>query len=102
MAASIRTTDRRFPLVYLETYYYLPMRYYYLPERAHLIVSEAVEGIDYASLPPYDGVARSERLRRLGPCVLLDEKHLLSEQALALGDGAQVADLIARSRLGPR
>jgi hypothetical protein len=102
LAAAIRRTDRRLPLVYVETYYYLSMRYYYLPERAHFIVKEAAEGIDYATLPPYDGVAARERLRRLGPCVLLDEKHLLGAPALSLGDGAHIAALIARSPLAAK
>lgn len=101
-AAAIRRTDRRFPVIYLETYYYLPMRYYYLPERPHFLIAEASEGIDYTSLPPYDGVAGRERLRRLGPCVLLDEKRLLGAPAMSLGTGAQVAELIARSPLGAR
>ncbi|MDD5304353.1 MAG: glycosyltransferase family 39 protein [Elusimicrobia bacterium] len=99
LAAAIQRTDRRLPLVYLETYYYLPMRYYYLPERPHFLVAEASEGIDYPTLPPYDGVAGRERLRRLGPCVVLDEKRLLGGPALSVGTGAQVAALIEDSPL---
>jgi hypothetical protein len=102
LAAVIRSTDRRLPVVYLETYYYTPMRYYYLPERTHVIVAEASEGIDYRTFPPYDGVAARERLRRLGPCVLLDEKHILGAPAVSLADGAQVAGLIARSPLAAK
>lgn len=94
LAASIRRTDRRLPLVYLETYYYLPMRYHYLPERAHFLAAGAAEGIDYRGLPPYDGVAGRERLRRLGPCVVLDEGRVLGGQALSLGTGEQVAGLL--------
>jgi hypothetical protein len=101
-AAVIRRTDRRYPLVYLETYYYLPMRYYYLSERPHFLVSEASEGLDYPGLPPYDGVLGRERLRRLGPCVILDEKHLLGRRALSLGTGAEIAAQIERSRLSAR
>jgi hypothetical protein len=99
MAAEIRRTDRRMPLVYLETYYYLSMRYYYLPERPHFLVAEAAEGLDYPTLPPYNGVADRERLRRLGPCVVLDEKRLLGGRALSLDTGAHVAALIETSPL---
>lgn len=102
LAAAIRSTDRRLPVVYLETYYYTPLRYYYLPERTHIIVAEASEGIDYRLFPPYDGVAARERLLRLGPCVLLDEKHILGAPAVSLADGAQVAGLIARSPLAAK
>ncbi len=98
LAASIRRgSDRRMPVVYAETYYYLPMRVYYLPERVNLLVAEADEGMDYAGIPPYDGVADARRQRRLGPCVVLDEKRLLSPQRLWLGTGAQLAGLIARA-----
>lgn len=72
LAATVRGTDRRLPFVYLDTYYYLSMRYYYPPER----------------------------LRRLGPCVLLDEKRLLGGPAVALADGAQLAGLVAVFPLG--
>jgi uncharacterized membrane protein len=98
LAAVIRRgSDRRMPIVYVETYYYLPMRVYYLPERVHLLAAEAAEGMDYAAIPPYDGVAGERRQRALGPCVVLDEKRLLSPQPRWLGTGAQVAGLIARA-----
>ncbi len=102
LAASLQGSDRRLPLVYLETYYYLPMRYYYLPERPHFLVAEAAEGIDYRSLPPYDGVLGRERLSRLGPCVVLDEKRVLGGPARSIGTGAQVAALLERSALGAK
>ena len=57
--------------------------------------AEANEGMDYAAIPPYDGVADARRLRGLGPCVVLDEKHALSPLSRWTGTGAQVAGLIA-------
>jgi uncharacterized membrane protein len=98
LAAAIRRgSDRRMPVVYVETYYYLPMRAYYLPERVNLLVAEANEGMNYSAYPPYDGVADSRRQRRLGACVVLDEKRLLSPSSRWLGTGAQLAGLIAKS-----
>lgn len=102
LAAAVRGTDRRLPLVYLDTYYYLPMRNYYLVERPHFLVAEASEGVDYPGLPPYDGVLERDRLSRLGPCVILDEKRWLGGPAVSIGDGAQVAALIAHSPLGAK
>ncbi|MCM2304021.1 MAG: glycosyltransferase family 39 protein [Elusimicrobia bacterium] len=102
LAATVRGTDRRLPLVYLDTYYYLPMRNYYLLERPHFLVAEASEGVDYPGLPPYDGVLGPDLLRRLGPCVVLDEKRWLGGPALSIADGAQVAALIARSPLAAK
>ena len=102
LAAAVRGTDRRLPLVYLDTYYYLPMRNYYLTERPHFLVAESAEGVDYPGLPPYDGVLERDRLSRLGPCVVLDEKRWLGGPAVSIGTGARVAELIARSPLGAK
>lgn len=102
LAESIRRTDRRLPLVYLDTYYYLPMRTYYLRERPHFLVAEAAEGVDYPGLPLYDGVLERARLRRLGPCVVLDEKRWLGGPAVSLATGEQVAALLAGTSLGAR
>lgn len=95
LAAVLRGTDRRLPVVYLETYYYLPLRAYYLPERPHFLVARAAEGMDYAALPPYDGVMDDAGLRSLGPCVVMDEKGLLGGPKVSLGSGAEVARLLA-------
>lgn len=96
LSASIRAaTDASLPLVYTETYYYLPMRFYYMPERRHYLVAEAAEGMDYAGFPPYPGVLDRAGLRALGPCLVMDEKRLLGGPARWLGDGARVADLVA-------
>ena len=95
LAAMLRRTDRRLPFVYVETYYYLPMRAYYLPERPHFLIARAVEGMDYAGLPPYDGVLDDARLRRLGACVVMDEKRLLGGPPSWLGTGAEVARRLA-------
>jgi uncharacterized membrane protein len=92
-----RASDRRMPVAYVETYYYLPMRAYYLPERVHLLVAGAAEGADYDDIPPYDGVADGTRLRKLGPCVVLDEKRIASPRARWTGTGAQLAGLLARA-----
>ena len=91
LAGVLRTTDKRLPIVYLETYYYLPLRAYYLPERPHFLVARAAEGMEYSALPPYDGVADDARLRSLGPVVVMDEKGLLGGPKLALATGADVA-----------
>ena len=97
LAAVLRRTDRRLPLVYLETYYYLPLRAYYLPERPHFLVARAAEGMDYAGLPPYDGVLDDARLRSLGACVVMDEKRLLGGPPRWLGTGAEVARRLAET-----
>lgn len=102
LADSIRRTDRRLPLVYLDTYYYLPMRGYYLPERPHFLVAEAAEGVDYPGLPLYNGVLERARLRRLGPCVVLDEKRWLGGPAVSIATGEQVAALLAGTSLGAK
>lgn len=95
LAASIRAaTAPSLPLVYLETYYYLPMRAYYLPERRHYLVARAAEGMDYAAYPPYDGVLDDAHLAALGPCLVMDEKRLLGGPVRWVGDGAQVAALL--------
>ena len=96
LAERLRATDKRLPIVYLETYYYLPLRAYYLPERPHFLVARAAEGMEYSALPPYDGVAGDARLRALGPCVVMDEKGVLGGPKLALATGADVAQRLAR------
>ena len=53
--------------------------------------------MDYSALPPYDGVVDDARLRRLGPCVVMDEKRLLGGPKFWLGSGAQVAGLLAKA-----
>jgi hypothetical protein len=98
LAEVLRRTDRRLPLVYLETYYYLPMRAYYLPERPHFLVARAAEAMDYAGLPPYDGVLGDDRLRRLGACVVMDEKRLLGGPPRWLGTGAEVVRRLEGAR----
>lgn len=95
LAKVLRGTDKRLPIVYLETYYYLPLRAYYLPERPHFLVARAAEGMEYSALPPYDGVADDARLRSLGPCVVMDEKGVLGGPKLALATGADVAKRLA-------
>jgi uncharacterized membrane protein len=96
LSASIRrATPPDLPLVYTETYYYLPMRAYYMPERRHYLIAEAAEGMDYAGFPPYDGVLDRERLKALGPCLVMDEKFFLGGTARWVGDGARVAALVA-------
>jgi uncharacterized membrane protein len=97
LAASIRRADPRLPVVYVTNYYYLPMRYYYLTERGNFLVAEAAESMDYAGMPPYDGVLDAGRRRRLGPCVVVDAKRLLSPKTLWLGTGAQLDGLMARA-----
>jgi 4-amino-4-deoxy-L-arabinose transferase-like glycosyltransferase len=99
LASSIRRASPRLPVVYVENFLYLPMRVYYMPERVNLIVSEAGEAMDYAGIPPYNGVADARRRRRLGPCLVVDVKRLLAPQPLWIGTGAQLDDLIGR--VGP-
>jgi uncharacterized membrane protein len=95
LADLLRGTDARSPIVYTETYYYLPMRYYYMPERPHFLVAAADEGMDYKGMPPYDGVVSQARLSALGPVVVMDEKRLLGGPVRFLSDGAQAAELVA-------
>jgi mannosyltransferase len=102
LASVLRSTDKRLPVVYLETYYYLPLRAYYLPERPHFLVARAAEGMEYSALPPYDGVADDSRLRSLGPCVVMDEKGVLGGPKLALASGADVARRLGEGPAGAR
>ena len=97
LAAAIRRADSRLPVVYADMYDYLPMRAYYLPERANLLVAESAEAMDFASIPPYDGVIDDRGRRRLGPCVVVDAKRRLTPRRLWLGTGAQLSDLMARA-----
>jgi uncharacterized membrane protein len=97
LAATIRRGSApNLPVVYIENYYYLPMRVYYLPERANLLIAEAAEAMDYAAIPPYNGLADARRRRRLGPCVVVDVKRLLSPRPLWIGTGVELAGLIDR------
>lgn len=97
LADAIRaSTEPSLPLVYLETYYYLPMRAYYLPERRHYLVARSAEGMDYSGYPPYDGVLDDARLTALGPCLVMDENRRLGGALRWIGDGAQVAALMRR------
>ena len=102
LAASIRRgSDPRLPVVYVEMYDYLPMRAYYLPERANFLVAEAAEAMDFASIPPYNGLVDARRRRRLGPCVVVDVKRLLTAQRVWVGTGAQLAGLMDRGGRRP-
>ena len=102
LAATIRRGSApRLPVVYAEMYDYLPMRVYYLPERANFLVAGAAEAMDFASIPPYDGLADARRLRRLGPCVVVDVKRLLAPRPLWIGTGAQLSGLIDRAGARP-
>jgi uncharacterized membrane protein len=95
LAATIRRGSApNLPVVYVSNYYYLPMRFYYLPERANFLIAEAAEAMDYAAMPPYDGLADARLRRRLGPCVVVDAKRLLTERPLWIGTGVQVGGLI--------
>jgi mannosyltransferase len=98
LAENLRTrTESRLPIVYVGSYYYLPMRVYYLPERAQYLAAEGNLGYDYAGIPPYDGLLGPERLRRLGPCLVVDEARRLSPQLAFAADGPALA-----ARLFPR
>jgi hypothetical protein len=101
LAAAIRRgSGANVPVVYVENYDYLPMRVYYMPERENLLISEAAEAMDYAGIPPYDGVADARRRRALGPCVVVDVKRLLTPRPFWLGTGAQLDGLIVRAAAG--
>ncbi len=102
LAAAIRSSDPKLPVVYVEMYDYLPMRVYYVPERTNLLVAEAAQAMDFAAIPPYDGLVDGPRRRRLGPCVVVDVKRLLSPQEIWLGTGAQLDGLIGVSDSSPR
>ncbi|MFI5351217.1 MAG: glycosyltransferase family 39 protein [Elusimicrobiota bacterium] len=98
LAAKIRSgSDSRMPVVFVQNFYYLPMRMYYMPERADFLISEAAEAMDYAGIPPYNGLVDASRRRRLGPCVVVDIKRLLTPRPLWLGTGAQLAELVDRA-----
>ena len=102
LAASIRRgSNPRLPIVYVEMYDYLPMRAYYLPERANFLVAEAAASMDFAAIPPYNGVADARRRSRLGSCVVVDVKRLLTPQPLWTGTGVQLAGLIDRAGIRP-
>ena len=101
LAAAIRSSDPKLPVVYAEMYDYLPMRVYYLPERRNLLIAEAAQAMDFAAIPPYDGIVDAPRRRALGPCVIVDVKRLLTPQPLWLGTGAQLDELIARGAKPP-
>lgn len=97
LAGAIRaSTPPSLPLVYLGTYYYLPMRAYYLPERRHYLLARAAEGMDYAGYPPYDGVLDDARLAALGPCLVMDENRLLGGPPRWIDDGARLAARLKR------
>ena len=102
LAAAIRRgSSPGTPVVYVDMYDYLPMRAYYLPDRVNLLVAEAGEGMDFAAIPPYDGVLDAARRRALGPCVVVDVKRRLTAQALWTGTGVQLAALLDREKPRP-
>ncbi len=74
------------------------MRAYYLAERENDLIAEAADAMDFSAIPPYDGVVGSSRRRVLGPCVVVDEKRLLSPQTVWVGTGAQLDALVDPSR----
>jgi hypothetical protein len=91
LTAALRRTDARLPVVYVGSYYYLPMRVYYLPERAQYLAAEGNLGYDYAGIPPYDGLMGPARLRRLGPCLVVDEGRRLSSELASAANGSALA-----------
>lgn len=94
IAAHIRrSSDSSVPVVYLGTYYYLPMRVYYMPERKHYLVASVAAGMDYRGMPPYPGVIEDKDLPGLGPCVVIDEGRQLSLERVSFRTGAQLAAL---------
>ncbi|MDE2143664.1 MAG: glycosyltransferase family 39 protein, partial [Elusimicrobia bacterium] len=98
LAAAIRRgSTGRDPVVYIETYYYLPMRLYYLPERANFLISEAAEVYDYSAIPPYDGVIGGRHRSGLPRTVVVDGNHALSPRTVWLGTGPVLAAAIART-----
>jgi len=95
LADALRRTDARRPIVYVGTYYYLPMRVYYLPERPQYLAAEGEGlGYDYAGIPPYDGLMGRERLARLGPCLVIDESRRLTSRLASAATGRQLAPLL--------
>ena len=102
LAAAIRRGSApNLPVVYVENYYYLPMRVYYLPERSNLLIAEAAEAMDYAAIPPYNGLVDARRRSLLGQCVVVDVKRLLTPRPLWIGTGVQLAGLIDRGSGAP-
>jgi hypothetical protein len=82
--------DKRDPVVYLDPFYYLPMRHYYLPERAHYLVGPRADIANWEAMPGYAPYLSEKALLRLKRCVVVDPRHLLSDRSVGLASGRQV------------
>jgi uncharacterized membrane protein len=86
-----RTTDSRDPIVYLDPYFYLPMRYYYLTERAQHMVGPDAKIANWDGLPGYRAYLSRQELEELPRCVVIDPRQVMFAQRVGLASGAQVA-----------
>ncbi len=86
-----RTTGADDVVVYLDPYWYLPMRYYYLPERTNRLAGPDAKIANWEGLPGYPSYISREELVALKRCVVVDPRHLMMTGRVGLATGAQVA-----------
>ncbi len=82
--------DKRDPIIYLDPFYYLPMRHYYLPERAHYLVGPRADIANWDAMPGYKPYLTEKVLLQLKRCVVVDPRHLLSDQRAGVASGRQI------------
>ena|GEM_PF-1771407 len=87
--------DKRDPVVYLDPFYYLPMRHYYLPERAHYLVGPRSDIANWDAMPGYKPYLADRALLRLKRCVVIDPRHLMFDQRVGLASGRQVLQSVS-------
>jgi hypothetical protein len=74
------------------------MRHYYLPERAHYLVGARADIANWEAMPGYQPYLPDQILLRIKRCVVVDPRHLLSGQRVALASGRQVFESLSPSR----
>lgn len=86
------------PLVYLDQYYFLPMRYYYLPERRHLALVDDIRSVNWRDLPGEPAMLSREGLKNIGPCVVVDPARRFASTALWASNGPQLAAALDQTK----
>jgi hypothetical protein len=88
-------TDKRTPVLYLDPFYYLPMRHYYLPERPHFLVGERTAVANWDEMPGYKPYLANRNLAALKRCLVVDPRHQMFPGRLGIASGRQVLAFLA-------
>jgi len=86
-----QNTDKHDVIVYLDPFYYLPMRYYYLPERTHRMAGPDSNIANWEHLPGYRSYITRDELALIKRVVVIDPRHLMLKKTVGIASGADVA-----------